>query len=192
FNEFTIVNILVPIKTAYLSMPVVATFTLAMGAGYIIGGIRSALIVGGFLLCIAFTEWWDRALITAYLTSVSVCIAVIIGGTIGLFAAQNQTASKVVLLVCDTLQTFPSFIYLIPVIMLFGVTDTAVLIAVTIYATIPPMRYTVEGLRSVPPSLHDAGSMSGVNKFQRLLNIELPLAMPHMMLGLNQTVMFAH
>ena len=75
--------------------------------------------------------------------------------------------------------------------MLFGVTDTSVLITVIVYATIPATRYTVEGLRSVPPELHDAGSMSGVNRFQRWVSIEMPLAFPHMMLGINQTVVFA-
>jgi glycine betaine/proline transport system permease protein len=75
--------------------------------------------------------------------------------------------------------------------MLFGVTDTAVLIAVVIYATIPATRYTVEGLTSVPSELQDAGSMSGVTRMQRWLKIELPLAFPHIMLGINQTVVFA-
>ena len=191
FNKALIVNVLVPMKGAYLGMPVVATFVLAMGTGYIVGGVRSALVVGGFLLFIAFTEWWDRALITAYLTTFAVVVSVIIGGITGILCAQSERASKFILLVCDTFQTFPSFIYLIPVIMLFGVTDTAVLIAVIVYATIPPTRYTVEGLRGVPPSLQDAGSMSGVNRMQRLLNIELPLAFPHIMLGINQTVVFA-
>jgi glycine betaine/proline transport system permease protein len=99
--------------------------------------------------------------------------------------------TKAMLLLCDTFQTFPSFIYLIPVIMLFGVTDTSVLIAVIIYATIPAIRYTLEGLSNVPQSLQDAGSMSGVNRMQRWLQIELPMAFPHIMLGINQTVVFA-
>ena len=93
--------------------------------------------------------------------------------------------------VCDIFQTFPSFVYLIPVMMLFGITDTSVLIAVIVYATIPATRYTIEGLRSVPVGLHEAATMSGVNKFQRLTKIEFPLAFPHMMLGLNQTIVFA-
>ena len=75
--------------------------------------------------------------------------------------------------------------------MLFGVTDKSVLIAVIVYATIPATRYTVEGLISVPQALQDAGSMSGVNRIQRWLKIELPLAFPHIMLGINQTVVFA-
>lgn len=191
FNKALIVNVLVPMKTAYLGMPVSATFLLVMGTGYVIGGVRSALIVFGFLLFIALTEWWDRALITMYMTTFAVLVSGIIGLVAGVLCAQNSLATKIVLLICDTFQTFPSFIYLIPVIMLFGVTDTSVLIAVIIYATIPATRYTVEGLRNVPPQLQDAGSMSGVTRLQRLLRIELPLAFPHIMLGINQTVVFA-
>jgi len=191
FNTWLIVDVLQPMRAAYLRMPVVATFVLVMGTGYIIGGIRSALVVGGFTLFIALSPWWDRALVTAYMATFGVIISAIIGVISGSLAAQNTTSTKIVLGICDTLQTFPSFVYLIPVMMLFGVTDTSVLIAVIIYATIPATRYTIEGLRSVPPALHDAGSMSGVTRLQRLLQIEFPLAFPHIMLGINQTVVFA-
>jgi glycine betaine/proline transport system permease protein len=191
FNEGLIVNVLIPMKEAYLSMPVSATFLLVAGVGFLVGGIRSALVVSGFLLFIAFTEWWDRALITAYMASFATIVSVVLGVTLGSLCAQRPLATKIILLVCDTFQTFPSFIYLIPVIMLFGVTDTSVLIAVIIYATIPAVRYTVVGLCSVPASLQDAGSMSGVSRLQRWVKIELPLAFPHIMLGINQTVIFA-
>jgi len=191
FNEWFIVDVLIPVKNAFLAMPVVATFTLAMGSAFIVGGIRSALIVGGYLLFIALTEWWDRALITSYLMTMAVLISGFIGIIVGTLCAQNKTATKILLAWCDTFQTFPSFIYLIPVMMLFGVTDTSVLIAIVVYATIPAARYTVLGLLSVPESLHDAGSMSGVNRLQRLASIELPLSFPHMALGINQTVVFA-
>jgi glycine betaine/proline transport system permease protein len=191
FNEFLITGVLVPMRDAYLAMPVVATFLLMMGVAYILGGIRSALIVGGFLLFIAFSEYWDRALITAYMASFVVIVSAVIGITVGSICAQNSIASKAILLICDFLQTFPSFIYLIPVIMLFGITDTSVIIAAVVYATVPAARYTVEGLRSVPAVLHDAGSMSGVSRLQRWISIELPLAFPHIMLGVNQTVIFA-
>ena len=191
FNVFLIQQVLMPMKAAYLSMPVAATFVLTMGIGYIVGGIRSALIVGGFLLFIALTEWWDRALITAYMLTFGVIVSGIIGMTLGSLCAQNKLTSKIIILACDTFQTFPSFIYLIPVIMLFGVTDTSVLIAVIVFATIPATRYTVEGLNNVPPSLNDAGLMSGVTRIQRWSKIQLPLAFPHMMLGINQTVVFA-
>ena len=191
FNVFLITIVLVPMKNAFLGMPVVATFMLMMGLAYILGGIRSALMVGAFLLFIAFSEYWDRALITAYMATFAVIVSAIIGISVGSLCAQNSVASKTILFVCDFLQTFPSFIYLIPVIMLFGITDTSVIIATVIYATVPATRYTVEGLRSVPSVLQDAGSMCGVSRMQRWISIELPLAFPHIMLGVNQTVIFA-
>ncbi len=191
FNRGLITGVLVPMKTAFLGMPVLATFVLTMGIGLIVGGARSMLTVGLFLLFIALTDWWDRALITAYMATFAVIVSVVIGFSVGVLSAHSDRASKVVLLLCDTFQTFPSFIYLIPVIMLFGVTDTSVLIAVIVYATIPATRYTVEGLRSVPSALQDLGLMSGANRFQRFADIDLPLALPHIMLGINQTVIFA-
>jgi len=191
FNEWLILSVLMPVKAAFLGMPVIATFTLLMGIGLIVGGLRVALTVGAFLLFIALTQWWDRALITAYLMSVSVLISGIIGITVGTLCAQNAKSTRFILTYCDTFQTFPSFIYLIPVMMLFGITDTAVVIAIIVYASIPALRYTVEGLLSVPETLQDAGTMSGVNRVQRWLTIELPMSFPHIALGLNQTVVFA-
>jgi glycine betaine/proline transport system permease protein len=191
FNFFMITSILMPMKEAYISMPVIATLFLVAGTGYIVGGLRSAIVVTGFITFIALTPWWDRALITAYMTTFAVIISVIIGCSVGILCSRSRRATKVILLVCDTFQTFPSFVYLIPVIMLFGVSDLSVLIAVIVYATIPATRYTVEGLTNVPQTLQDAGSMSGVNRLQRLLKIEIPLAFPHIMLGINQTVIFS-
>jgi glycine betaine/proline transport system permease protein len=125
------------------------------------------------------------------MASFGVIVSSIIGITVGSLCAQNKKATKFILLVCDTFQTFPSFVYLVPVMILFGITDTSVLIAVIVYATIPATRYTVEGLISVPDSLQDVGSMSGVSRMQRWFKIELPLAFPHIVLGINQTVIFA-
>ena len=191
FNEWLIISVLVPTKNAFLAMPVAATFLLTMGIGYIVGGVRVGLAVGGFLLFIALTEWWDRALITAYLMTLAVLFSTIMGIIAGTLCAQHPVATRIMLTICDTFQTFPSFIYLIPVMMLFGVTDTSVLIAIVIYALVPATRYTIQGLLTVPPQLHEAGSMSGVTRLQRYLFIELPMSFPHLALGVNQTVVFA-
>ncbi|MDC0232573.1 ABC transporter permease subunit [Pelagibacteraceae bacterium] len=191
FNTWLIQDVLQPMRAAYLRMPVVATFVLVMGSGYIIGGIRSAIVVGSLTLFIALSPWWDRALVTAYMATFGVIASSIIGITMGTLCAQTKYSSKFIIAICDIFQTFPSFVYLIPVMMLFGVTDTSVLIAVIVYATIPATRYTVEGLRSIPPALNDAGAMSGVNNFQRIFKIDFPLAFPHIMLGINQTIVFA-
>ena len=191
FNIFLITNILVPMKMAYLGMPVVSTFILVMGAGFIVGGIRSSLVVGSLFLFIALSEYWDRALITMYMATFAVIVATFIGLIVGLSCAQNSKSTAFMLFICDFFQTFPSFVYLIPVILLFGITDTSVLLAAIVYATIPATRYTIEGLKSVPLSLHEAGSMSGVSRMQRLIAIEIPLAFPHIMLGINQTLIFS-
>ena len=191
FNVWLITSVLVPMKNAYLGMPVISTFIIVMGAGYIIGGIRSTIVVGSLVLFIALSEYWERALITAYMATFAVLISAFLGIVVGSLCAQNNFTSKTILSICDFFQTFPSFIYLIPVILLFGITDTSVMIAAIVYATVPATRYTVEGLNSVPISLHEAGTMSGVSRLQRWTNIELPLAFPHIMLGINQTVIFA-
>ena len=191
FNVFLITNVLVPMKTAYLGMPVVSTFILVMGAGFIVGGVRSSLVVGSLFLFIALSEYWDRALITMYMATFAVVVATFIGLVVGSACAQNSKSTAFMLFICDFFQTFPSFVYLIPVILLFGITDTSVLLAAIVYATIPATRYTIEGLKSVPVSLHEAGSMSGVSRIQRWTAIEIPLAFPHIMLGINQTLIFS-
>ena len=191
FNVFLITNVLVPMKTAYLGMPVVSTFILVMGAGFIVGGVRSSLVVGSLFLFIALSEYWDRALITMYMATFAVVVATFIGLVVGSACAQNSKSTAFMLFIFDFFQTFPSFVYLIPVILLFGITDTSVLLAAIVYATIPATRYTIEGLKSVPVSLHEAGSMSGVSRIQRWTSIEIPLAFPHIMLGINQTLIFS-
>ena len=92
---------------------------------------------------------------------------------------------------CDTAQTFPSFIYLIPAIMLFGVNDVAVVFSILIFAMVPLARYTIEGLRGVPGELVEASDMSGATRRQKLWNVQLPLALPTMAVGFNQAIMFS-
>ena len=98
---------------------------------------------------------------------------------------------QVVLMIADTAQTFPSFIYLIPAIMLFGVNDVAVVFSILIFATVPLTRYTIEGMRTVPPQTTEAADMSGATRRQKLWSVQLPLALPTMAVGFNQAIMFA-
>ena len=95
------------------------------------------------------------------------------------------------LLVSDSAQTFPSFVYLIPAIMLFGITDIAVIFAIMIFAMVPLIRYTIEGLRNVPPEMTESADMSGATRSQKLWKVQFPLALPTMAVGFNQALMFA-
>jgi glycine betaine/proline transport system permease protein len=188
---FLIVWVLVPVRDAFLWMPFTAVLTLLAAIGYAVGGIRSALICLAFFGYIAVSGWWDRTMITVYTVSVSVSIAALIGFPTAIWAAASERRARKILVVCDTLQTFPSFVYLIPVIMLFGVNDVAVVGAVVLFATVPLVRYTIEGLRSVPAELIEAADMSGATRRQTLRHVRLPMALPTIMIGVNQSVMFS-
>lgn len=190
-RSFLIRDVLIPMRDAYLWLPYSSVILLVAAAGWAIGGRRSALISAGFMLFIALSGWWDRAMITAYMVSFAVLIAALIGVPLGVWGAQSARRAKAMLLVCDTAQTFPSFIYLIPVVMLFGVNDVAAIGAVVVFGAVPMTRYTIEGLRGVPPSLIEAADMAGAAGLQKLWKVRLPMALPVMMIGLNQTVMFS-
>ena len=139
----------------------------------------------------AFSGFWPRALITAYMVSFAILVCIAIGLPLGILAANSARSARVIEVLCDTFQTFPSFIYLIPVIMLFKVGDVAAIAAIVIYATIPIVRYTTFGLRGVPHHIVEAAITSGCTPRQILWKVRLPLAFPEIMLGVNQTIMFA-
>lgn len=188
---FLIVWVFIPIRDAFLWMPFAGVLALLMALGYAVGGRRSALICLAFFGYIAITGWWDRSMITVYTVLVSVAIASLLAFPIAIWAAGGADRSRRALLVCDSLQTFPSFIYLIPMIMLFGVNDVAVIGAVVLFAAVPLVRYTVEGLRGVPLALVEAAGMSGATRRQTLQHVLLPVALPTIMVGVNQAVMFS-
>ncbi len=98
---------------------------------------------------------------------------------------------RVVQAVIDTLQTLPSFVYLIPAVMLFRVGDFTAMLAIVLYALAPAIRYTAHGIMQVPERLLEAGTASGCTGRQLLWRIRLPLALPQIMLGVNQTIMLA-
>ena len=106
------------------------------------------------------------------------------------FAGQMMRDSFL-LLAADSAQTFPSFVYLLPAIMLFSITPIAVLFAIMIFAMVPLLRYTLEGLRNVPSEMTESADMSGATKRQKLWSVQFPLALPTMAVGFNQALMFA-
>jgi glycine betaine/proline transport system permease protein len=190
-RSFLIQYVLIPMRDAYLWLPFSAVLAFLAAIGWRIGGLRSALVCIVFFGLIAMSGWWDRAMITVYMVSFAVLISASIGLPLGVWGARNERRAKLILLVCDTAQTFPSFIYLIPVVMLFGVNDVAAIGAVVVFGMVPMTRYTIEGLRGVPPALIEAADMSGATRQQRLWTVQLPVAVPTIMIGVNQAVMFS-
>ncbi|UWQ90613.1 ABC transporter permease subunit [Rhodobacteraceae bacterium M382] len=188
---FLITWVLIPIRDGFLWLPYTAVLMSLAAIGWAIGGARSALICLAFFGLIAMSGWWDRAMITVYMVVVSVIIAALVGFPLGVWASFTKRRAASALLICDTLQTFPSFIYLIPVVMLFGVNDVAVIGAVVLFAAVPLIRYTIEGLQQVPETLIEAADMSGGTRMQTLWKVRLPMALPTIMIGVNQSVMFS-
>ncbi|MEP2030378.1 MAG: ABC transporter permease subunit [Paracoccaceae bacterium] len=188
---FLITWVLIPFRNAMLWLPTTSVLFALAAFGYLVGGRKSALIASGFFAIIALTGWWDRSIITLYAVLSAVILAMLIGLPLGIAAARNKKWAEPILIACDTMQTFPSFIYLIPAIMLFSVNDVAVVFAILIFATVPLTRYTIEGMRSVPEELIEAADMAGASRHQKLMNVQLPLALPTMAVGFNQAIMFA-
>lgn len=188
---FLNVWVLIPFRNALLWIPTSAFILVIMSFGWWLAGKREALIAGLFFAIIASTGWWDRAIITLYTVISAVTLATLIGIPLGIIASRSPRWAERTLLACDTAQTFPSFIYLIPAIMLFGVNDVAVVFSILIFATVPLTRYTIEGLRTVPSEIVEGADMSGANKRQKLVSVQLPLALPTMAVGFNQAINFA-
>jgi glycine betaine/proline transport system permease protein len=190
-RAFLNVQVLIPFRNFLLSIPTPALILLVTAFALWLGGRKQAVLAAIFFSLVALSGWWDRSVITLYSVISAVSLAALIGLPIAIVAARSERWSNRVLLVCDTAQTFPSFVYLIPAIMLFGITDIAVIFSILIFAMVPLVRYTIEGLRTVPLEMTEAADMSGATRMQKLVNVQLPLALPVMAIGFNQAIMFA-
>ena len=186
-----LLNVLIPFKSFLLAQPWAWVLLLITGLGYKLGGLRLGALTGGLVLFILLGGLWEKAMITVYLCGISVVIAMLIGIPIGVFATRSKRAFRIVHAVIDTLQTLPTFVFLIPVVMLLRIGDISAIIAVVSYAVVPAIRYTAHGIGGVKSQLIEAGLVSGCTKWQMLWKVRLPMAMPEILLGLNQTVMMA-
>lgn len=186
-----LLNLLVPFKRFLAGLPWLGVTGLLAVAGWRLGGWRLGVLVAALAAAIALTGQWEKAMITVYLCGISVAFAMLIGVPVGVLAAERDRLWAVVRVVIDTLQTLPSFVYLMPAVMLFRVGDFTAMIAIVAYAVAPAIRYTVLGVQGVDPRLVEAGRAMGATEGQILARIKLKLALPEILLGLNQTIMFA-
>lgn len=186
-----LLNLLIPFKRFLLSLPWIGVVAMLVLAGWTLHGPRLAALCGALSVFIVVVGLWAKAMVTVYLCGISVAIACLVGIPIGIAAASRERLGKVVQVIIDTLQTLPSFVYLMPVVMLFRVGDFSAMVAVVAYAIAPAIRYTMLGLQRVDPRLLEAGIVSGCTPGQLLRKVKLRLAMPEIMLGINQTIMLA-
>ena len=153
--------------------------------------ISLVAIVGVALLVIGLLGLWDLTMQTLALMLISVLISIAIGVPMGVLLSKSHITRRIVLPILDVMQTMPSFVYLIPAIMLFGLGKVPAVLATIIYAVPPIIRLTNLGIRHVDKEVLEASYAFGASPRQILFGVELPLATPTIMAGLNQTIMMA-
>ncbi|MFZ9985352.1 MAG: ABC transporter permease [Ilumatobacteraceae bacterium] len=134
---------------------------------------------------------WEQSIETIALMTVSVAISVILGIPLGVWTALNKRAESILRPILDAMQTVPATVYLIPIVLLFGIGKVPAAIATVIYALPPMVRLTALGIQQVPRSAVEASQMFGATRRQTLARVEMPLAVPSIVTGINQTVMMA-
>ncbi len=142
-------------------------------------------------LFMVVTGIWEQAMLSVAMCLAAVMVCLLLGGMIGIWASRSDRVSAFIRPINDTLQSMPLFVILIPFLMFFQIGEFTSFLAIIAYAIVPCIRYTEHGLRGVPESTVEAATSMGCTPRQLLWNVKLPLALPQIMLGLNQTVMFA-
>lgn len=154
-------------------------------------GLRLAIwSVAGFLL-IGFLGLWDMAMTTVAMVLTSVIFCIVIGVPIGIVVSRSTRLEKIIRPVLDAMQTTPTFVYLVPIVMLFGIGNVPAVIATIIVALPPTIRLTSLGLREVDPDMVEAGRAFGCTNMQLLTEIQVPLALPTIVTGINQSLMLS-
>ncbi|AVA24665.1 ABC transporter permease [Rhizobium sp. LEGMi198b] len=143
------------------------------------------------LLLIGYFDMWQDTMRTISMIFVCTVLSIAIGLPIGILMSRSDRIQKLVSPILDIMQTMPSFVYLIPVVMLLGIGRVPGLIAVVIYAIPPMIRLTDLGIRLVDKDVLEAADAFGTNRSQKLFKVQLPLALPTIMAGINQTIMMA-
>lgn len=179
------------VEGALLATPwvvIIAAFGLL---GYVFSGLRlTSLCVVGLLL-IGLFGLWEQSMQTLALMGFSVVSALLIGIPLGILAAFSDRFDRFLRPILDGMQTMPAFVYLIPVLLFFGVARVPAVVATLVYAIPPAIRLTNLGIRQVQPSAVEAAASFGSTRMQALFKVQLPLALPMIMTGVNQTIMMA-
>ena len=196
------VHVLVPLKdgvnaafdglvTALLRLTWIGVLTLVTAIAGLLAGWRLAITAAAGFLLMGLLDLWEESLQTLALVLLAVAVALVIGIPVGIFAARRPAVERTLRPVLDAMQTVPAFSYLPPLLLLFGIGTTTAMIATVIFALPPAIRLTTLGIRGVSDTVIEVGRAYGSTSRQVLRKIQLPLAKPSIMLGVNQTIMMA-
>jgi glycine betaine/proline transport system permease protein len=151
----------------------------------------AGVVMAAFLILIGSFGYWDLAMMTLAIIIAAVIISFVLGIPTGIIMARSDRVERIIRPILDAMQTMPSFVYLIPALMLFGLGKVPAVFATIIYAAPPVIRLTNVGIRQVPQSVVEAARAFGSSGRQVLFEVQVPLAVPSIMVGINQTTMMA-
>ena len=184
-------NVLNGLDSLFNFIPFPIVILIFIFLAYKTNGLKFALFTLLSLVFIDLVDLWSESMTTLAMIFTAVIFCILIGVPLGILASRSNTFEIVLRPILDVMQTIPSFVYLIPVVMLFGVGLTPGVVAIIIFALPPVIRLTNLGLRQVSKGVIDAGKALGCNKLTILLKIELPLALKSILAGVNQTLMLS-
>lgn len=171
----------------FIMIPVLLSVVLLLSRSW-----KLVALVGFCFGLIAFVDYYDYAMQTLAIIFVCAAICVLIGVPIGILMSRSDRFQNFMVPVLDMLQTLPAFVYLIPLIFLFSVTEPKLYgIAIILYAIVPVIRLTNLGIRLVDPEVLEAAHAFGMTDRQKLTGVQIPLALPNIMAGVNQTIMMS-
>jgi glycine betaine/proline transport system permease protein len=189
--QWPIEKVLDGLQGLLLTVPFVVIVALAVLAAWRTGGRGLALFTGLSLFLLDWLGLWSETMVTLAMIVTAVVFCLIVGIPLGILAARSDRWAAVLRPLLDIMQTIPSFVYLVPIVMLFGVGMVPAVIATIIFALPPLVRLTNLGIRQVQTELIEAGQAFGSTQRQILWEIQLPLALRTIMTGVNQTLMLA-
>jgi glycine betaine/proline transport system permease protein len=184
-------NVLNGLDSLFNFIPFPIVILIFIFLAYKTNGLKFALFTLVSLVFIDLVDLWSESMTTLAMIFTAVIFCILIGVPLGILASRSNTFEIVLRPILDVMQTIPSFVYLIPVVMLFGVGLTPGVVATIIFALPPIIRLTNLGIRQVGKGFKEAGSSLGLTKFLILLKIEIPLSLKTIMAGVNQTLMLA-
>lgn len=152
---------------------------------------KYSILIAISLILLYGLDLWEQTMSTVGLVLAGTSLSLLLGIPLGILAALNNTAEKIIKPILDFMQTLPSFVYLIPAVVFFGLGKVAALSAILIFAVPPAIRLTNLGIRQVPAEMIEAAKSFGSTKFQILKDVQLPLALPTIMTGVNQCIMMS-
>lgn len=157
----------------------------------ILGSLDLPILCIAGLLLIWDLDLWDHSMETLSLVIVSTVVALIIGIPLGIIASHSNRFNQIIRIFLDLMQTMPSFVYLIPAVIFFGLGNVPGIIATVVFAMPPAIRLTNLGIRQIPVELIEVSDAFGATPLQKLIKVELPVALPTIMAGVNQCIMLA-